>query len=1543
MGNRCINLNNQKVQDIAKELGIPPALAASKIEVWMDDNGGKIPTVEDIIGDRFYNLTDHSFVYERYPKLLSGGKIKQFSKTEAERIAKSFDRSTNYIFKAVKYIGDKWRVLIYKPFDSNNDDLFVDPQIALFDVEGAEPNNLTEYFKTNEGKSQDVLKQIAKMDNGLGAVAKQLLKVGVDIPIEIVDTKRFTKGNLPPGVNFQEYLGDTFVASAIYHDNKIYIAKNATFRSGTEAILLHEILHGYTAYYLKNSNSAAVQNLQRLLNHLNKPEIKEQMSDKYPLSDMDEMLVAIFTNPTFIKDLKELPATTKNFKSVWDEILNTFKVIFGIKDVTLFDEIFAASSVVVDEAMTEIQANEEYNEYRNVALASKADDRQIVINNKLDELQKKVSKIDEQYQVEGYNLDWKRPSQASKGKIQSNFIGTKSTDQLEMEAIYQEAGTILHGIQANIIKEAFPEFNKHLEEFIVPESAIEFVEVMKEQLKPIIKQAKDRGSVLKAEVFIGNSKSENAGTVDLLEITPDGNYYIYDLKTRFTADKSGKRRFNKILEWSEQTGIYKEMLVAGDAQLGVIKGKVEGVYILELKVDVKNDNIVFSGNVGYKKTNTDKYLSKRKLTDIKIVAPTFMRTSDKKVDDLIDRLLIQINNLRKQKDSNPDTQIINNEILQSKIELLQDLQLKQDVSKLISHGYIELYDIEKMIDMGEIKNNSQFIKEQIEFYKNVVTAIEDVSPEMEIKLLKLQKLANSLDQKYTEFRNKTIEEGAKNNGVLATLGKMGKELFGAVSDVGWLSRMTLGVSDIDNPLIQSAHRTVSLSIAKAREKTQKVFDKLKDVTAKFKADGHSFDILVEGDSLVGKYQKGFWLEKKEAESHNDYDWFEDNTSFDKEAYQAARERQLDFFDAYKETYVKAYKVEHPGTSDSEIDVAVSKMIADKMRIWDDTNKGNKSKFFIPNKSWMNPKYVEIKEGKYKGTSVEEMYDLFTSIIESANEIMPEKVKKNFIPNFLKEYTEKLENMNSLSFFQNGLINLDSIESTYDEGQYGKRDSVTGEILNELYIPGIESIENKSLDLPLVFYKFIEGVYRYEELREVEHLVMATKDYLRKDAKFYATNNLGQKIDIIDNYRYASNISQAYDSWVDSVFYGKRKKDEAVFEVKGNGFTNLMFGIKKGDTKKLSVAKMVDKFIHYVTLRNLGFNLYSPIVNLFGGTANMYMTGASGKYYSSADLTKAMNLSLGGVVNFPNEDVKKARLIIEWLNLNNGEFQKKQESELSSLKTKKILQNFNALSLMGVSEDIMRDAGGLAMVLSGNYDFKWDSFKVEDGKLVINTDLLTKESFRQKIIKVNQSNIGGINSDDMMEAKQYIVGRLLMQHRSWLPALAAKRFGKRKFNWTMEEEMEGRYRTVYKTFKHLFNKEKYQALSAMEKQNLKEAGVELAMIIGTTLLLALLKGATDDEDKKKAWYKIAQKVSSRGYSELIFFVDPTFESQYQILLSPAAALGTVGDFGNLVKTVYKDEYGTEEQQKRAKPGKKAIKLIPGVNKVEAFLNDLGVTE
>ena len=1187
--------------------------------------------------------------------------------------------------------------------------------------------------------------------------------------------------------------------------------------------------------------------------------------------------------------------------------------------------------------------------------------KQNEIINKLDKLQNKVTKVDEQYQIEGFAQEWVRASTVAKKKIQNRTFAKLTEEDEELNNMRTQAGTIIHAIQANYIKKMFPEANKHLADTVIPIELKDLETAIEEQLKPYVEAAKAKGSVIKAEVFVANAKTGIAGTIDLLEITKEGTYIIYDLKNRFTKDETATRRFNKIGEWTDQTIEYKKILEEGDKSLGIMKGEVEGVFILELEVLPTRDGVFVSSGASMKgnlnlEQRAAKFLKYRKLNKIKVVAPFFLRTKDIKLDLMIDSLMAQIEKIKALKPKGEIEQQTKENLLESKIELMQSIQLKKDINSLIDNAYNDLTQIEKLIEDKTIGENDQIVKEQLELYSNILEYVDYKElDKIQLEQLKNVKfLADTLVKKREELGKEIIVDSSKSTGFAATLIEFGKDLFGAVKDPGTFRKLTMGISTVDNPLIQNAFIATREALAKSRALAQKLADKVVEARKKLveQLGSANFEMMINYDKdgvpvLVQEFQYEFFRLKRKADMTNDLEWLSENVTYDQQSYLEAREKQLDYLDAYRKTNEKKIAYLNPELTEAEVVTINNQQDKLKMQKWDSSNKGSLIKHFKPKVKWRDSKWEDIKMGKYKGTAVEEFYDLYYTTLELARQLQPNDIHKNFIPNFSKSFIDRT--------MQNGLAGAikewwsglgATLELDFDREAYSSTDSVTGEIINTMYIPGTskQNAKDKSTDLAAGLFMFMEGVYRYNELKDVEQVVLETKRYLKNKTKFVKIDSLGRVVEGKEpSLNVNSNSFEMFSSWVDGVYYGIRTKNETAFEIKGNGFTELFGLLKKGETKKISYAKIVDKILGYTSLRNLGFSMYAPIVNLLSGSANMYMTGAGGVYYSNKDMSKALGLVLGGKSNFPNADVEKARLIVDWLDVDTSEFKKNVEEELSSYKIKRLLAKYNMLSIMNLSESVLRDSGAIAMVLSGKHKYKWEDFTVVDGKLVVNTDLLSKEVFRQKVIAVNQKNIGGINPDDMMMAKQYITGRILMQHRSWLPALAINRFGSKQFDYNLGKDIEGRYITAFRLFKYLTFQKNIRELSEIEQENLKAARVEVAMILGTGLLLAFMKAGFDDDDKKEAWYKVTKKINSRVFSELIFFADPTFQNQYQILLSPAASAGTIEDVAKFLGSSFTEITEKDEKKlERNKPGQKAFKLIPG-SKVYTFIEDLSNEE
>jgi|694.fasta_scaffold37092_7 hypothetical protein len=1168
------------------------------------------------------------------------------------------------------------------------------------------------------------------------------------------------------------------------------------------------------------------------------------------------------------------------------------------------------------------------------------------VSTTLDTLQSKVNEKDGMLSVDGFDNIWKRIFKTVKGK----YSAAKTEKQLDAEKVRNEADIVIQNIQSDIIKKAFPLENTYVADYVETPGTKGMYDLLSKQLAPIIEKAKQRGSVMKAEIFVGNSVSSKGDIVSILEIDPEGNYYIYDLGTRY-SNVSAKNKYKSLSEWTSQINQVKTILETGDSVLGLKAGKVEGAYLLELEIDYKTKGLNIKSKATYNGTNQNainKFLKNREIKAMNIVAPKFLRTKSEKINDFIDRLYLQIDALTQKTPNTDIAKAANNALIESKLKLAQELQIEANTKNLINHVQTELEEIQNILseaDTAGLPDSSDLLS-QLDVYSKIPNFIDKPTPEQRKEMLYVQGLSVQLKNEILEYERKLIQNAAEKTGITSFV----SDIFAAVKDIGWFRKATMGISKIDNPLVATAFRLYTDAMGKARTSVQTLADKILEASKEYKrfTGTDDYKLIIEGNSLVGEYTPDFWKEFSKAKDNNNWEWLSENVVYNKERYLAKRENMLNFLDSQRNKNINALKIANPSISEQELTKELVELEKTEMRKWDNANKNNLSIHFTPKSKHINPKWKEIKEGKYKGTPVEAFYDLYRSVLEGANELFPEHIKSNFIPSFNQEFIEKTANLGlagAIRASASGI--LDDLSTNYDENLYGEIDSATGMPIDKLFIPGLNNKENKSMDLGVVLFRFMEGVYRYKELSEVEQTILAVQRQLR-NGKTKVVDSLGRELPegkVADRNVTNNRTADAFDDWVKSSIYNQKRVDEGSFEItdkSAGGFLKLMGLIKEGDTKKISYARIADKLIRYTSLHNLAFNMYSPLVNLFGGASNMYMSGAGGLDYSNENLTKAFSYVMQGKTGISSEDAQKAKLIYEYFAIEQSDVNRDIANELSNRYLTKLTDKYNGMTLQRESENVLQRAGLIAMILSNKHSMKWNDFSVVDGKLVVEDNNMTKETFRQKVITVNSKNIGGVNPDDLASAKRYIAGRMIMQHRSWLPAMAIERFGQKQFDYVLERDVEGRYRTAVRLYKALFSKSLLEKLTPMEQANLKATRMEAMLLLGTALLVIALKGVDDDE-KEKSWYKISNKISTRALGELGFFVDPTLQSQYQILLSPAASTGVLEDVGGLGKSIWKEAFGDEEEKKRAKPLKKTVKLFPLANKGYSFLEDLNVIE
>lgn len=207
-----------------------------------------------------------------------------------------------------------------------------------------ENNGLKTIFKgKSSAKASEILRNIYEYEGDndmLGMIAKKLSehvnKNNVILHLDDVD-----------GFTYKEH---SFKGAAHYDPNNNEIRVGRFIPSTprmTNQLLIHEILHSMTHYKI-HDDSAVSKHFKGLYEYA-----KSNMNnDEYALYNVDEFMVALFTDASFISDLRNVPPMSKTNKygNLFEEIFDFILMLFGIKKNTSFyDEAFATATHIIND------------------------------------------------------------------------------------------------------------------------------------------------------------------------------------------------------------------------------------------------------------------------------------------------------------------------------------------------------------------------------------------------------------------------------------------------------------------------------------------------------------------------------------------------------------------------------------------------------------------------------------------------------------------------------------------------------------------------------------------------------------------------------------------------------------------------------------------------------------------------------------------------------------------------------------------------------------------------------------------------------------------------------------------------------------------------------------------------------------------------------------------------------------------------------------------------------------------------------------------
>jgi len=220
------------------------------------------------------------------------GSRKRYSENQypqVEKKLKSLREQYGNLFEIIKVSGEKGDTRVYYAIRVK------DNYLEIHSKSKGDPNIESKYFKTGlQTDSITILQDIIKQKNKFSPLAEKLLEYAKynNVTISLVDSIPVTNGVYPVGI---------YYSNKHEKANTIEINRNGAFKGvGVEPTILHEILHSLT-YSILRKDSDSRRDFEKLFQ-----ETKSKIKEQYAVTNVDEFLVGLFTDESFVKDLKNI-------------------------------------------------------------------------------------------------------------------------------------------------------------------------------------------------------------------------------------------------------------------------------------------------------------------------------------------------------------------------------------------------------------------------------------------------------------------------------------------------------------------------------------------------------------------------------------------------------------------------------------------------------------------------------------------------------------------------------------------------------------------------------------------------------------------------------------------------------------------------------------------------------------------------------------------------------------------------------------------------------------------------------------------------------------------------------------------------------------------------------------------------------------------------------------------------------------------------------------------------------------------------------------
>lgn len=676
-------------------------------------------------------------------------------------------------------------------------------------------------------------------------------------------------------------------------------------------------------------------------------------------------------------------------------------------------------------------------------------------------------------------------------------------------------------------------------------------------------------------------------------------------------------------------------------------------------------------------------------------------------------------------------------------------------------------------------------------------------------------------------------------------GIMSKELFSTYDmqeDLSAAATLVQHLRSINHPLVQTFAKIMERVDFEKNKRKRLLMTKLQGTVTRLGKWGKErglkgndvYNDIIEYNEfnddieILKPYDNQMYVtmaERRMSESDENKKWFADNfhRSTEKDATGKSEEDRFQEQKARKEEYYK-----RECTTDGKLDQKAYDYFMNK---WLDNNdiyhnNGiNKAWFnqylkfsYSPKnpEQWYSEKYKNLLKPENK--PLYDFYKLFTDEILSIQSNVDFKFSRFLIPNVRKDMVETLEHSGVRAMLtKSQWAQMGSAVKYAWEGDetdiIGVGKNPNAKSIPVLYTDRISS-EDKSRDLARSLMLFADFAYEYQGLKKAEHAVLSVKHlavntpFIKKTHDGFLKKESSNTLERFspDN----SHLAKTFNMLINYYLYGENLQDDPLSDKLGTKGTAIL----RNTLRITGTAAM-------------SFHALSAVAGGINAHAQMVAMADKGKYIKD----KKTLYKASAMVMSPSDKNKALGLMFEELEVAHENKTHVNAAAVSNSKLRQAFKRdwryhlhhkvdngiehtmFNAVML---SFGIDPESGKIRPLdklkeLYPDTEFKslYDSYEkidLEDGEFeykIINqhtgeaVEDRTLMDLRTKTIELNGRIKGQMSDRDIAGYSTSLIGRMVMQYRSWIPATMMERVRGEQYNMTMEEFEIGRWNAAWK--------------------------------------------------------------------------------------------------------------------------------------------------